>query len=246
VGSIKKGEIEMSKIKLVIILFIFSPLFFSVNSVGAATSKIGVLAIENFLMGDVTIPVEVFGRAIKKERFSDYEMLVISGSKHKEVVSEEGLKIITDKTIYDDLKLDVLIVPGAWEIDGFREDKDLIGFIKKQASYASWMVSNCAGAFLLGAAGVLDGKKATTWFGGEESLKEAFPEVDVQFDQNVVVDDNVITSNGSSVTYQATFELLKKLSSEKFADEISGSLRFDRLCRAFDNKKKKWKCSTDE
>lgn len=236
----------MSKIKPAIILFIFSSLFFAVNSIDAATSKIGVLAIENFLMGDVTIPVEVFGRATKKEPFSGYEVVVISGSKNKEVVAEEGLKIIADKTIHDDLKLDVLIVPGAYNIDGFREDKDLIGFIQNQARSASWMASNCAGAFLLGAAGVLDGKKATTWFGGEESLQEAFPEVDVQFDQNVVVDDKVITSNGSAVTYQATFELLKKLSSEEFSNEISGSLRFDRLCRAFDNKKKKWKCSADE
>ena len=236
----------MSKITLVVILFIFSALFFTVNSANATTSKIGVLAIDNFLMGDVTIPVEVFGRAIKKEEFSSWDVMVISGSNNKEVVAEEGLKIITDKTIYDDLKLDVLIVPGAYNIDGFRENKDLIGFIKKQARSASWMVSNCAGAFLLGQAGVLDGKKATTWFGGEESLKEAFPKVDVQFDQNVVVDDKIITSNGSSVTYQATFELLAKLSSEKFANELSESLRFDRLCRAFDNKKKKWKCSTDD
>lgn len=184
--------------------------------------------------------------SIKKEPFKSWEVIVISGSKNKEVVAEEGLKVVADKTIHDDMKLDVLIVPGAYKIDRFRENRDLIGFIKKQARSASWMVSNCAGAFLLGQAGVLDGKKATTWFGGEKYLKEAFPEVNVQFDQNVVVDDKVITSNGSAVTYQATFELLAKLSSEKFANEISGSLRFDRLCRAFDNKKNQWKCSTDD
>lgn len=236
----------MINMKRTVILSTLGLLSFTVNSAGAGPSKIGVLAIENFLMGDVTIPVEVFGRATKKAQFSSWEVTVVSGSKNKEVVSEEGLKIIADKTIYDDLKLDVLIVPGAYEIDGFRENKDLIGFIKKQARAASWMVSNCAGAFLLGAAGVLDGKKATTWFGGEESLKEAFPKINVQFDQNVVVDDKVITSNGSAVTYQATFELLAQLSSEKFANEISGTLHFDRLCRAFDNKKKKWKCKTDD
>jgi transcriptional regulator GlxA family with amidase domain len=162
------------------------------------------------------------------------------------VVAEEGLKVVADKTIYDNIELDVLIVPGAFKIDSFRENKDLIGFIKKQARSASWMVSNCAGAFLLGQAGVLDGKKATTWFGGEKYLKEAFPKIDVQFDQNVVVDNKVITSNGSAVTYQATFELLSRLSSEKFANEISGSLHFDRLCRGFDQKNKKWKCSSDD
>jgi transcriptional regulator GlxA family with amidase domain len=236
----------MGKMRWAVSLVVFSLFFITINSADAATSRIGVLAIDNFLMGDVTIPVEVFGRAIKKEQFSSWEVIVISGSKKKEVIAEEGLKIIADKTIYDDMKMDVLIVPGAFKIDSFRENKDLIGFIKKQSRSASWMVSNCAGAFLLGQAGVLDGKKATTWFGGEKYLKEAFPKINVQFDQNVVVDDKVITSNGSAVTYQATFELLAKLSSEKFANEISGSLRFERLCRAFDTKKKEWKCSTDD
>ncbi len=237
----------MSKTKLVVILSVFSLLLFAVSSADAAASKkIGVLAIDNFLEGDVTIPVEVFGRAIKKERFSDWEVVVISGSKKKEVIAEEGLKITADKTIYDDIQLDVLIVPGAYKIDGFRENKGLIAFIKKQARSATWMVSNCAGAFLLGQAGVLDGKKATTWFGGEKYLKEAFPKVNVQFDQNVVVDDKVITSNGSAVTYQATFALLAKLSSQEFANNISESLHFDRLCRTFNQKKKEWKCSTDD
>ena len=120
----------MSKIKPAIILFIFSSLFFAVNSIDAATSKIGVLSIENFLMGDVTIPVEVFGRATKKEPFSGYEVVVISGSKNKEVVAEEGLKIIADKTIHDDLKLDVLIVPGAYNIDGFGRIRTLSGLSK--------------------------------------------------------------------------------------------------------------------
>jgi transcriptional regulator GlxA family with amidase domain len=221
-------------------------MFFTVNSAGAVPSKIGVLALDNFLMGDVTIPVEVFGRAIKKEQFSTWEVVVISGSKKREVVADEGLKIVADKTIYDDFKLDVLIVPGAYEIDSLRENKELIGFIRKQAQSVSWIASNCAGAFLLGQAGVLDEKKATTWFGGEKYLKEAFPKIDVQFDQNVVVDGNVITSNGGSVTYQATFELLAHLGSDKFANEISGSLHFDRLCRAFDNNKKRWKCSADD
>jgi transcriptional regulator GlxA family with amidase domain len=236
----------MRKMKQAVILATLGLMVVGVGPAGAATSKIGVLAIDDFLMGDVTIPVEVFGRATKKEPFKSWEVMVISGSRNREVVAEEGLKVVADKTIYDDMKLDVLIVPGAFKIDRFRENKDLTEFIQKQAQSASWMVSNCAGAFLLGQAGVLDGKKATTWPGGEKYLKEAFPKIDVQFDQNVVVDDKVITSKGSAVTYPATFELLAKLSSEKFANEISDSLKFDRLCHEFDQKKKKWKCSSDD
>jgi transcriptional regulator GlxA family with amidase domain len=199
----------------------------------AATSRIGILVFDGFLTSDVTAPVEVFGAATKKSWFSSYEVVVISASRNKEVVSEEGLRVLADKTIHDDLKLDVLIVPSAYEMDGFLKSQDLVGFIRRQGRSASWMAGNCSGAFLLGEAGLLDGKRATTWAGGEDGLRKSYPKIKVQFDQNVVVDDKVITSNGGPVSYQAAFELLGRLASKKFAAEIAESIQFNRLERAF-------------
>ncbi len=213
-------------------MFVGALLFVS-NSVYAATSKIGILVFDNFLTSDVTAPIEVFGAATKKAWFSSYEVVVISITQNKEVTSEEGLKIIAEKTIYDNFKLDVLIVPSAYEMDGLLKNKDLIQYIKKQNQSASWMASNCSGAFLLGEAGVLDGKKATTWAGGEKGLAKAYPKIKVQYDKNVVIDNKVITSNGGPVSYQAAFELLTKLSSEKFSKEISEAIQFNRLESAF-------------
>lgn len=223
----------MSKVKRSSILAFFVLVFFVVSSANAASSKIGILVFDGFLTSDVTAPIEVLGAATKKAWFSSYEVVIISVTKNKEVLSEEGLRIIADKTIYDDIKLDVLIVPSAYEMDGFLKNRELIEYIKKQNQSASWMVSNCSGAFLLGEAGVLDGKKATTWAGGEDGLLKAYPKIKVQFDQNVVIDSNVITSNGGPVSYQAAFELLAKLSSGKFAKEISESIQFNRLESAF-------------
>lgn len=203
------------------------------NGAYAATSKIGILVFEGFLTSDVTAPIEVFGAATKKSWFSSYEVVLVSVSKEKMVLSEEGLKVIADKTIYDDLKFDVLLVPSAYEMDDYLNNKDLIQFIEKQGRSASWMGSNCSGAFLLGKAGILDGKKATTWAGGEKDLAKSYPKINVQYDQNVVIDSNVITSNGGPVSYQAAFELLARLSSEKFAMEISEAIQFNRLEHAF-------------
>ena len=55
----------------------------------------------------------------------------------------------------------------------------------------------------------------------------------MQYDRNVVIDKGVITSNGRPVSYQAAFELLSKLSSDRFSREISESIQFNRLQRAF-------------
>ena len=219
--------------KIVERLIVLIVLVTAVSNVQAASSKIGILVFEGFLTSDVTAPIEVFGAATKKSWFSSYEVVLVSATKNKTVVSEEGLKIVADKTIYDNLALDVLIVPSAYDMDGFLSDEDIIKFIEKQGANASWMASNCSGAFLLGEAGILDGKKATTWAGGEKGLARAYPDIDVQYDQNVVVDNKVITYNGGPVSYQAAFELLEKLSYKKFSIEISESIQFNRLERAF-------------
>jgi len=204
-------------------------------SVGAAPArhKIGILVFDGFLTSDVTAPIEVFGAATKKAWLSSYEVVVISATKNKEARSEEGLRIVADSTIYDDLRLDVLLVPSAYKMDPLVKNHDLIRFIQTQNQSAAWMASNCSGALLLGEAGVLDGKKATTWAGGEKGLASAYPRIKVQFDQNVVVDGRVITSNGGPVSYQAAFALLTKLSSEAFAQEVADSIQFGRLKRAF-------------
>jgi transcriptional regulator GlxA family with amidase domain len=219
------------KTRHLIILAIMSFLFASYAN--AETSWIGILVFDGFLTSDVTAPIEVFGAAIKKPSFSSYKVAIISATREKNLLSEEGLRIVADKTIYDDLKLDVLIVPSSYGMDQILKNKDLVSFVKKQSQSASWMASNCAGAFLLGEAGVLDNKFATTYAGGEKELAASYPKIKVQFDKNVVVDEKVITSNGGPVSYQAAFELLAKLSSEKFANEISESIQYDRLKYAF-------------
>ena len=199
----------------------------------AATSTIGILVYDGFLTSDVTAPVEVFGAASKKAWFSSYKVVTVSTTKQRVVHSEEGLTILADKTIYDPLSLDVLIVPSAYKMDGVLKNTDVINFIKQQGRSASWMASNCSGARLLSEAGILDGKHATTWAGGEKALAEAYPKIKVDVNKNVVVDDKVITSNGGSVSYQAALELLARLSSEKYAQEISRTIQFDRLRDAF-------------
>jgi transcriptional regulator GlxA family with amidase domain len=208
-------------------------MFIVSGTASAADSKIGIIVFDGVLTSDVTAPIEVFGAASKKSWFSDYQVVVISATKNKTIVSEEGLKIVADKTIYDNLSLDVLIVASSYSMDQWIKNKDLINYIKQQKTSASWMASNCSGSMLLGEAGVLDGKKATTWAGGESGLAKAYPAINVQYNQNVVVDKGVITSNGGPVSYQSAFELLSKLSSDKFAKEISELIQFNRLASAF-------------
>jgi len=216
--------------KAVVLLFL--SLMISSHSY-AASSKIGIIVFDGFLTSDVTAPVEVFGAASKKAWFSNYEVLLISATDQKSVKSEEGLTVTADITISDAVELDVLIVPSAYDMEPSLSNKKLISFIARQQKKASIISGNCSGAFLLGEAGVLDGKKATTWAGGEKDLAKSYPKIKVQYDQNVVVDSGVVTSNGGPVSYQSAFEILRQLSSASYAKEISELIQFNRLQSAF-------------
>jgi len=203
------------------------------SSAQAAKNTIGILVYDGVLTSDITAPIEVFGAATKKAWFSDYKVVLIAVNKQTSITTEEGLRINVDHSIADDLKLDVLLVPSSYSMGPLLSNKKLISFIQDQSTKTQWLASNCSGAFLLAEAGLLDGLKATTWAGGEKDLKSDYPAVDVQFDQNVVIDKNIITSNGSVVSYQAALILLEKLSSKDFSKEISEAIQWQRLQSAF-------------
>ncbi len=192
------------------------------------SKKIGILVYDGVQTSDVTAPHEVLGAAIRGGYLMS-EVITISISKNKRITCYEGLKIMADASIFDDMDLDVLIVPGTYDISPFVDNEELISFVKTKGSKVSWLASNCAGAFILGKAGLLDDHKATTWPGGEKDLKNDNPACDVQAGQTVVVDGKVITSNGGLVSYEGAFTLLEKLTSPQVSKEVSDSLKLFRL-----------------
>ncbi len=221
----------MIKSSLRVLVLVASVLM--VSTAWSADKRIGVVVFDGVLTSDVTAPIEVFGAASKEAWFSDYEVTVISSTRELSIQTEEGLRIVADTSIYEQGVYDVLILASSYDMEKHLENRDLIDFIHRQSQAASWMSSNCSGAFLLAEAKVLDGKRATTWAGGEKGFARSYPKVKVQFDQNVVVDEGVITSNGGPVSYQAAFALLAKLSSTGFSQEIADKIQFSRLKNAF-------------
>lgn len=195
----------------------------------AATSRIGVVVFDGFLTSDVTAAVEVFGAASKKAWFSSYEVVLVSSNGKYQIRSEEGLTVVADELIESANMFDALIIPSAYDMSLHLANVGLIKFIQKHHLAGAWMASNCSGAMLLGEAGVLDNKAATTWAGGEAKLAQRYTKANVVFDQNVVVDDKLITSNGGPVSYEGALALLTQLSSEDYSVEISDSIQFSRI-----------------
>lgn len=193
------------------------------------SKTIGIIAFDGVLTAEVIGPAEVFGVAAATDWFAGAKVLLIGVEPQPIIRTEEGIRIQVDATIADDVQLDVLLVPGGNEVSHLIENPQLNAFIRKHEAAAEWVGSMCAGAFVLGGAGVLDGKQATTWFGGETHLQSQFPAIQVVHDRPVVLDQRRITANGGLVSYRAALVLLAQLTSLTHAHEVYRSLGLARL-----------------
>ena len=193
------------------------------------THTIGIIVFDGVLTSEVIGPAEVFAIAGKRDWFKGAKVLLIGTEQQPAIHTEEGIQLTVDATIADELALDVLLVPGGNEMSHLLQHEKLNAFIQKQEESAQWLGSVCAGAFILGKAGVLDGKQATTWFGGETSLQTQFPAIRVIHDKPVVLDKRRITAKGGLVSYQAALVLLGQMTSAQHAKEVYESLGLNRL-----------------
>lgn len=190
---------------------------------------IGIIVFDGVLTSEVTGPAEVFAIASQQDWFKGTQVLLVGVESQPTIQTEEGLRLTVDRTIADDVALDVLLVPGGNDMSQLLQHEQLNAFIRKHEASAQWLSSVCAGAFLLGNAGVLDGKQATTWFGGEESLQAQFPAIHVVHDQPVVLDQRRLTANGGLISYQAALVLVGQMSTAEHAQQIYKNLSMDRL-----------------
>src|SRR6266850_366708 len=124
-----------------------------------------------------------------------------------------GLLLFPDIT-----QLDLICVPGGAGMNALLNDAETLDFIRAQAKGARYVTSVCTGALVLGAAGLLQGKRAATHWMSREMLR-AFGATPVA--ERVVVDGNVITGGG--VTAGIDFALT--VAAEAFGTELAKAIQ---------------------
>jgi 4-methyl-5(b-hydroxyethyl)-thiazole monophosphate biosynthesis len=124
---------------------------------------------------------------------------------------------------------DALAIPGGFEPSGFYDDalsEPFLEVIRHFATAGKVIASVCVSAISLGEAGVLKGKKATTYHQVGGKRKDQLTQNGALFiDQAVVIDDNLITSTGPGTAIEVALTLLEKLSSKSNADDLRKIMR---------------------
>ncbi|WP_190127653.1 GlxA family transcriptional regulator [Streptomyces mashuensis] len=143
---------------------------------------------------DVTGPLEVFagaGQAVGRP--GAYEVRTASPD-GREVRAQSGLRLLPDAALADCAAPDLLLVPGGDCTDA--QDPRLVAWLREHGPAAGRLVSVCTGSFLLAAAGLLDGRRATTHWAYCDAFAEQFPDVRLDPDPIFVRDGHVATSAG--------------------------------------------------
>lgn len=177
----------------------------------SASTSIGLLLFPALTQLDLTGPFEVFARAPDTKVHLIWKNLDL-------VVSDRGMAIQPTTTFDTCPALDIICVPGGPGQINLMEDKEVLSFIQAQSKQAKLVTSVCTGSLVLGAAGLLEGYKATTHWASLDQLALLGAE---PVNERVVRDRNRIT--GAGVTSGIDFAL--SVVSEMFGPYIAQNIQ---------------------
>jgi cyclohexyl-isocyanide hydratase len=184
--------------------------------------EIGFLVFPKVQQLDLTGPYEVFAS------WPEARVRLVAKSVAP-VVSATGLKLMPDVAFAECPQLDVICVPGGVGVNPLLSDEETLAFLRRQAAGARATTSVCTGALVLGAAGLLKGRRATTHWASHDLLA-AFGAIPVN---ERVVRDGDVTSGGAVMTgggvtagVDFALALVAEMAGRKVAEAIQLALEY--------------------
>ena len=183
--------------------------------------RVGILLFDDVEVLDFCGPFEVFSatRLEENKRFnqpSPFEVLLVAEN-DAVITTSGGMQVIPQFSFATCPKLDILVVPGGWGTRTELNNPILLDWLRQRAIETPTLTAVCTGSMLLGFAGLLDGRRATTHWQSLDRMRDAFPKVVVDYAAHVVEDGNVITSAGISAGIDMALTVVARYCGEQIA-----------------------------
>lgn len=178
--------------------------------------RFGLVVFPGVQQLDLTGPYEVFASAPGTE-------VHLVWKDRGPVMSSTGLSLTPTLAFADCPPLDVLCVPGGGGVNALLRDEAVLAFVRQQASDARFVTSVCTGSLVLGAAGLLDGKRATTHWNALDFLGRFGAE---PVSERVVEDGNLITAGGVTSGIDFGLTVIARLLGRAEAETIQLALEY--------------------
>ena len=160
-----------------------------------------------------------------------YEVLArLPGAEVKFVAStpgpkktDAGLVLTADSPLEDVAAPDVIVIPGSGKVP-FLDDPAAVEWVRRAHETSTWTTSVCTGSMLLGAAGVLQGKRATSHWAVRDHLRNFGAE---PVAERVVIEGKVITAAGVSAGIDMALTLAARMAGEDEARALQLVIEYD-------------------
>ena len=183
----------------------------------------GFLAFDRMEELDFVGPYEVFGMT-DEVRPGSFRTLVL-GAQDRPVRAYHGLRVLPEVTLEEAPPLDLLVVPGG---DGRKEasrDPEILDFLRRTSRSGALVASVCTGAFVLAAAGLLEGREATTHHHFYGELTGSHPGIRL-VRRRWVRDGNVATAGGVTCGVDLSLALVAELADRETALRCAEALQY--------------------
>jgi cyclohexyl-isocyanide hydratase len=179
--------------------------------------NVGFVIFPDLTQLDFTGPLQVLNRLPNSRTH-------IVAKSLEPVPSDCGLGLLPTTTFRDCPRLDLICVPGGFGVVRAMTDRETIDFVRHQAEAARYVTSVCTGAFVLGMAGLLHGRRATTHW----AYTDLLPRVGATFEKaRVVWDGNVVTAGGVTSGIDFALQIVARIAGDDVAQSIQLSIEYD-------------------
>ena len=196
--------------------------------------NVGILIFDNVEVLDFAGPFEVFSRtrltpgveSRRSEESAPFRVFTVAKTRDP-ITATGGLVVTPSFGFADGTRIDLLVVPGGFGTRTLLEDEATLDWIRATAAKARQVSSVCTGALLLGKAGLLEGRRATTHWASLDLLDSLGAGVTVERSSRVV-DDGVITSAGVASGIDMSFYIVETVFGRAVADETAKYIEYRR------------------
>ncbi len=191
--------------------------------------NVAFLIMDGTYNTELTAPYDIFQHTQYRKNIRSMNTFTVANTLQP-VTTFEGLKLLPDFDYTRDSlpRIDILVVPSAeHHLDRDLNDTTMLNFVRKVDETALYMTSHCDGAFVLAAAGLLDGVVSTTFPSDIAAYRQKFPHLQVADSVIFVHDGKYITSAGGARSFEAALYLSERLYGKEIAKSLAGGLVID-------------------
>jgi transcriptional regulator GlxA family with amidase domain len=189
--------------------------------------NVAILVFDDVEVLDFAGPFEVFAVTDELQGRQAFNVFLVA-PRPGTVRARNGLKVVPDYALESCPQPHVLIVPGGQGARPLVANRVILEWIQVRSRTAEATMSVCTGAYLLGAAGMLDGLRVTTHHLGVETLRQISPKAVVDPSLRFSDQGAVLTSAGISAGIDCSLHLVGRLLGEGAAEATASYMEYER------------------